>query len=156
MQRRSLQFHVAYMAGIAIAVKAALNIQLVRNRDGVVHRQVEGVGVVLLVRYPGNHAEALLVYLYKSPREPLRRRGQQNKVEIVIIAELVTPPAHVLHDFQPQIQRFAILTVMPAREQLQGLGKADKAYRQGAVLDGLSNGIVRPQVLRAHVELLPH
>ena len=156
MPGRRLQLHVADMAAVAVAVKAPLCGHFIGCRGGMAGGQVKGIRVTALAGNSRDDPETLPVDPGEASGRALRRRRQQNKIEIIFLAELVAPPEHVVDDLQPQLLRPFILTVVLAGEQLQGFSQADKADGEGAVLDRLADLIVGGQVLRTQVELLPH
>ena len=72
----AVNFYVENVACALVFVIRSLYLGLVLRGAVIVNRNMAGVGVVVLVRNSGQHAEGLLVPLGELACEPLRRCGE--------------------------------------------------------------------------------
>ena len=67
-----VQLHIADVARVGQGVERRFLLNLLKGADGVVHRDVEGVGVVLPVGDAGDFPKLLLVDADKAAGQPRR------------------------------------------------------------------------------------
>ena len=152
----AVHLDVADVAGVGEGVVGRLDPDLVVGGDGVVHRHVEGVGVVLPVGDPLDGAVPGPVQLDEPAGQALRRGGQQGEVQPPLLALLIHPRPHVGDDLQAQHLGLLALPVVDADEGLQGLRQADEAHGQGAVLEHLPHLVLPVQLVAVQPHPLAH
>ncbi len=147
-----VNLHVEDVTGVLVLVVRAFNLGLVLRRAVVVHRDVAGVGIVILVRNARNDAEGLLVAFGKAARKTLCRRSQEGEVVLEGLGETVDLLCHVRDDPQAQFLSFLALPVVFSDQGDEALGQTDEANGQGPLVhDGL-DGIVLLQFFAAQPE----
>ena len=151
-----VQLHVADMSGVGQSVEGGLLLYLLKGGDGVVHRHMEGVGVVVPVGDALYYAVLLLVYPCKGAGEPFGRGGKQRKVQAGLLRELIHTLAHICYNLKAQLIALLALPVVFAGKGHQSLRKADEAHGQCAVLQDLGHGVVAVQVVGVYPHPLAH
>ena len=152
----AVHLHIADVTGVGQGVVGSLVGDLVVGGNGVVHRHVEGVGVVLTVGNTFDGAVLFLVDLHEAAGQTLCGGGQQGEVHAPLLALGVHAGTHMAHDLQTQDTGLLALAVVLANEDLQGLGQADEAHGQGAVLQDLTDLVVPLQLLGVDPHALAH
>ena len=125
----------------------ALDLGLVARRAVIVHGHVVGVGVVILVRHAGNHAECLAVLLGEAARKSLGGRGQYGIVVAVVFRVGVHFLTHVAYDAQAELLSLVALAVMLACQGYQTLGQADESDAERTLVDDTLDAVVGFQAL---------
>ena len=151
-----VQLHIADVAGVGQGVEGGLLLNLLKGADGVVHRDVEGVGVVLPIGNAGDFAKFFLVDAHKAPGKTFGGSGQQGEVQARLLGLVVHALAHVGDDFVAQLVAFLTLAVVLAGQGHQGFRQADEAHGEGAVLQHFGHGIVAVQLFRIDPNPLSH
>ena len=129
---------------------------LLIGRDIVVHRDVERIGVIILVRHAGNQPVALFVHAYKTAGKTLRRGGQQAVVHMGAFAARIQIPAHVLDDGKAFFLHCVALAVVVSVQRDQRLGQADEADAQCSVLEYLAHLVAGAQLFAVQPDTLAH
>ena len=75
LERVAVQLDIGDMSAVGERVIGRLQTDLLKGVDLVVHRDVEGVGVVFPISYTGDNTVLLLVDAYKPAGETLCRGG---------------------------------------------------------------------------------
>ena len=148
----TVDLHVEDVAGVLVLVVRALDLRLVLRGALVVHGDVAGVRVVVLVRDAREDAEGLLVTLGELAGEAFRRGGEEGEVVLVGLGKAVDLLRHVGDDPQTQLLRLVALAVVLAAQGDQALRKADEADGEGALVDDGLDGVVVVQFLGAQPE----
>ena len=110
--RIAVELHVADMPRIRERVKRRFSANLFIGADGVIHRHVKRVCVILSVRNAGNFAVFLLVYAHKAAGKPLCGRCEQGEVEAGLTAFFVHFLPHMGDDLKPQLPAFFAFAVV--------------------------------------------
>ena len=152
----AVQLHIGDVAAVGQLVIGRLNRDLVERADVVIHRHVEGVGVVFPVGHAGDNPVFCLVHPDKAAGEALRRGGDQGEVQAVLLARFVHALAHVAHDLQAEVLGLAAFAVVRTDQSLEAFCQADEAQGQGAVLEHLPHFVVRAELVRVNPDPLPH
>ncbi len=152
----AVQLHIADMARVGQGVEGRFLPDLFKGVDGIIHRHMEGVGVIIPVRHAGDLSKLLLVDAHKGAGKPLRRCGQQRKVQAGFLGLVVHALAHIGDDLQAQLVAFLAFAVVLAGQGFQGFRQADKAHGKSAVLQKLRHGIVAAQLFRIDPHALAH
>ena len=152
----AVQLHVGDMAGVGQAVIGGLQVDLLIGRDGEVDRDVEAVGVVFAVGDAGDDAVLLAVDAHEAAGEALGGGGQEGEVQLIFLGLAVHEVAHEADDVDAQALRLLGLAVMVPGEGDQGLGQADEAHGQGAVLEDLAHGVVQGELVGVDPHALTH
>ena len=118
----AVHLDIADVAGVGEGVVGGLNPDFIVGGDGVVHRHVEGVGVVLPVGDPLDGAVTGPVQLDEPAGQPLGGGGDEGKVEAPFGGLLVHAGPHVGDDLQAQHLGLLALPVVDADKGLEGLG----------------------------------
>ena len=137
VERVAVHFHIADVAAVGKGVVRSFKTDLVEGIDGEVHRNVEGVGVVVPVGDARNVAEQLAVVLDESAGKTFGGRSDDGKVETRFLALGVRALADGAHDAQAEFLSFLGFAVMNADERLEAFGKSDEAGGQRAVLEAV-------------------
>ena len=144
------------MPGVGQGVEGGLLLDLLEGADGIVHRNVEGVGVVLPVGDPGDLAELLLVDAHEPAGEALGGGGQQGEVQPHLFRYVVHTLAHIGDDLQAQIVALLALAMVLAGQGLECLCQADEANGEGAMLQHFGHRVVPVQFVRVNPDALAH
>ena len=144
------------MAGVGQGVEGCLLLDLLEGADGVVHRDVEGVGVVLPVGDAGDFPKLFLVDADKAAGQAFGGSGQQGEVQARLLGLVIHALAHVGDDLIAQLIAFLTLAVMLAGQGHQRLCQADEAHGEGAVLQHFGHRVVAVQLFRINPNPLPH
>ena len=138
----AVQLDVADVAGVRQRVERRFLLDLLERADVVIHRDVEGIRVILAVGHALDLAVALLVDAQEPPGKALGGRREQRPVEAGLPALFVEAFAHVADDLIAELPALLALAVVLAGQRLERFGKADEADGERAVLQHLRDRIV--------------
>ena len=144
------------MAGVGQCMVRRLQLDLIKCGDVVVNRNVEGVGVVFLVRDSGNHAVFFLVDPDKPAGQAFCRRGQQGVVQPRPLGFFIQPLSHIADDLQPQVLCFFRLAVVGADQRCQAFRQPDEAHGERPVLQDFADVVVDFQLVGVDPDPLAH
>ncbi len=148
----AVDFHIEDVAGAFVLVIRAFDLCLVLGCAVIVHGNVAGVGVVVLVRNAGQNAEGLLVLLGELSCKAFCGSCEAGEVVLVGLREAVYLLCHVGNDTEAKLLGFFAFTVVLADECDEAFGKADEADCQGALVDDGLDGVVIVKLLAAQPE----
>ena len=151
-----IQLHIADVAGVGQGVERCFLANLLEGADGIIHRDVEGVGVIFPIGHPGNFPIFLLIDPHKGTGKTLGGSGQQSEVEPRLLGLVVHALAHIGDDLIAQLVAFFTLAVMLAGQGLQRFRQPDEAHGEGAVLQHFGYRIVAVQFFRINPNPLSH
>ena len=80
--------------------------------DGEIYRNMEGIGVILSIRYAGDLTELFLIDPDKAAGKPFCRGGQQCEIQACLFAFLIHAAAHITDDLKTQPLAFGAFAVV--------------------------------------------
>lgn len=149
MRRVAVHLHVEDMTPAREDVIRGLDLGLLLRRAVVVHGNVVGVGVVLLVGHAGNDTVLLLVDLRELTGQALGGSRQDGVVMLVLVTVFVDLLVHVGDDPQAELLGLLALAVVLAHERDKTLRQADETDAKRALVKDTPHGIRRLQLLAA-------
>ena len=152
----AVQLDVADVAGVRQRVERRFLLDLLERADVVIHRDVEGIRVILAVGHALDLAVALLVDAQEPPGKALGGRREQRPVEAGLPALFVEAFAHVADDLIAELPALLALAVVLAGQRLERFGKADEADGERAVLQHLRDRIVAVELFGIDPHALSH
>ena len=135
--RISVQLHIADMPAVGQSMIRGLTPDFFQRADGVIHRNMEGVRIIIPVCDARDDAEPGLILPGKGTGKPFAGGGNQGEIQSGFLALGVHKFPHVADDFQPQGLGLVAFSMMPANQRCQRLRQTDKSGGEGAVLQHL-------------------
>ena len=78
--RVAIHFHIAYMAGIGKLVIRPFQLNLLGSFDRLINRYMEGICIIIFIRYAGDFSVQLLINFKKPAAEPFGGGCQQGEI----------------------------------------------------------------------------
>ena len=105
---------------------------------------------------PGMTPNFSLSMRTNRPDSPSAGVAMRGEVQAGLFGHFIHPAAHIADDLQAQVLGLLRLPVVLADEGLEALRQADKAHRQGAVLENLAHRLVHVQLVGVQPHALAH
>ena len=145
----AVDLYIEDVTGVLVLVVRALDLGLMLRGAMIVHRDVAGVGIVVLVGDTGKHSEDFLVSLGELACEALGGSRKEGEVVLEGLGEAVDLFSHVGDDAKSEFLGFLAFAVMLADEGDKAFSQAYEADGKGTLVHYRLDGILAFELLTA-------
>ena len=138
----AVKFDIGDVACVGKSMVRCFSLDFIESADGIIYRNMEGVGVIIAVGNAGNLAEFFCVHANKSSGKTFCGSCKKGKVKAVFFAGFVHSLSHESDDLKTKVLCFLAFAVVETGKRFKTFRKADETDGKGSVFKNFADFVI--------------